>query len=147
MSIPKVEIRNGQKILLVDDRPFVLLSGELHNSSSSTLEYMAPIWDKMQAIHLNSLLFPVTWQQLEPVEGEFHFELIDGLIEQAKAHEMKIGILWFGTWKNAACSYAPDWVKKDLARFPRAEVIKGRHFANVSVGSWETRASARSPCR
>ncbi len=137
MSIPKVEIRNGQKILLVDDRPFVLLSGELHNSSSSTLEYMAPIWDKMQAIHLNSLLFPVTWQQLEPVEGEFHFELIDGLIEQAKAHEMKIGILWFGTWKNAACSYAPDWVKKDLARFPRAEVIKGRHFANVSVGSWE----------
>ena len=131
MSIPRVETRNGQKILLVDDKPFILLSGELHNSSSSTLEYMAPIWDKMQALHLNSLLFPVTWQQVEPREGEFHFELVDGLIEQAKAHGMKFGILWFGTWKNAACSYAPTWVKKDLERFPRAEVEKGLHYKNI----------------
>ena len=93
MSIPRVETRNGQKILLVDDKPFVLLSGELHNSSSSTTVYMEPIWDHMQRVHLNSLLFPVTWQQIEPVEGEFHFELVDGLIEQAKAHGMKFGIL------------------------------------------------------
>ena len=133
MSIPRVEIRNGHKILMVDDKPFILLSGELHNSSSSTLEYMAPIWDKMQALHLNSLLFPVTWQQLEPVEGEFRFELVDGLIEQAKAHGMKFGILWFGTWKNANCSYAPSWVKTDMKRFPRAEVEKGKPFTNVSL--------------
>ncbi len=131
MSIPRTETRNGQKILLVDDKPFILLSGELHNSSSSTLEYMEPIWDKMQALHLNSLLFPVTWQQVEPVEGEFHFELVDGLIEQAKAHGMKFGILWFGAWKNAACSYAPAWVKTDIKRFPRAEVEKGLNFINV----------------
>ncbi len=131
MSIPKVEIRNGQKLLLVNDKPYVLLSGELHNSSSSTTEYMAPIWDKLQAAGLNSLLFPVTWQQLEPVEGEFHFDLVDGLIEQAKAHDMKFGILWFGSWKNANCSYAPDWVKTDLERFPRAEVKKGQSFHNI----------------
>ncbi len=131
MSIPRVETRNGRKILLVDDKPFFLLSGELHNSSSSTTEYMEPIWDKMQALHLNSLLFPVTWQQVEPVEGEFHFELVDGLIEQAKAHGMKFGILWFGSWKNAACSYAPDWVKTDIKRFPRAEVEKGKPFTQI----------------
>ena len=131
MSIPRVEVKNGQKILLVDDRPFYLLSGELHNSSSSTIEYMEPIWDKMKALNLNSLLFPITWQQVEPVEGEFHFELLDGLLEQAKAHGMKFGILWFGSWKNAACSYAPAWVKTDLERFPRAEVEKGKSFTYV----------------
>lgn len=136
MSIPRVEVRNGQKILMVDDNPFVLLSGELHNSSSSTTKYMEPIWDNMQSVHLNSLLFPVTWQQVEPVEGEYHFELVDGLIEQAKAHDMKFGILWFGTWKNANCSYAPDWVKTDMERFPRAEVKKGRHFHNIKFHSF-----------
>lgn len=131
MSLPRVEVKNGQKILFVEDQPFYLLSGELHNSSSSTTEYMAPIWDNMQALHLNSLLFPVSWQQVEPVEGEFHFELVDGLITQAKAHGMKFGILWFGSWKNASCMYAPDWVKTDMKRFPRAEVIKGKPFAEL----------------
>ena len=100
MSLPRVETRNGRKLLLVDEKPFILLCGELHNSSSSTTEYMGPVWDQMQALHLNSLLFPVTWQQVEPEEGEFHFELVDGLIEQARAHGMKFGILWFGTWKT-----------------------------------------------
>ena len=144
MSLPRVEIKNGQKILVVDDKPFYLLSGELHNSSSSTLEYMAPIWDKMQALHLNSLLFPVTWQQVEPSEGEFHFELVDGLIEQAKAHGMKFGILWFGTWKNAACSYAPDWVKTDLDRFRRAEVVKGKSYNEVPFKLFKMRYTTLS---
>ncbi len=137
MCIPRVEVRNGRKLLIVDDRPFYLLSGELHNSSSSTTEYMAPIWERMKALHLNSLLFPVTWQQLEPVEGEFHFELVDGLIEQARAHGMKIGILWFGTWKNAFCSYTPDWVKTDLLRFPRAEVEKGKPFTQIDFKNFK----------
>ena len=132
-EIPRVEYRNGYKTLLVDGEPFVLLSGELHNSSSSTTAYMEPIWGRMKALHLNSLLFPVTWQQLEPVEGEFHFELVDGLIAQAREHGMRIGILWFGTWKNANCSYAPDWVKTDLERFPRAELEKGRRFQEIPL--------------
>ncbi|MCR5005262.1 MAG: DUF5597 domain-containing protein [Clostridiales bacterium] len=127
MSMPRVEVRNGQKVLLVDDKPFIMLSGELHNSSSSTLKYMEPIWDKMQSINVNSIVFPVTWQQTEPVEGEFHFELVDGLIEQAKAHGMKFGILWFGAWKNANCSYAPNWVKLDTKRFWRAQGQKGKN--------------------
>ena len=44
MSIPKVVSQNGRKMLLVDDQPFILLSGEAHNSSSSSLPYMEPIW-------------------------------------------------------------------------------------------------------
>ena len=33
----------------------------------------------------------------------------------------KLGLLWFGAWKNAQCYYAPEWVKTDLNRFKRAE--------------------------
>ena len=137
MSIPKVIINQGKKMLLVDDMPFILLAGEAHNSSSSSLSYMEPIWKKMQEIHLNSLLLAVSWQMIEPKEGEFHFQLVDGFIDQAKAHGMKIGMLWFGSWKNACCCYAPDWVKTDTARFWRAELTKGVPFHTAQYGGFQ----------
>jgi hypothetical protein len=30
-----------------------MLAGELHNSSASSIEYMEPIWNKLDAMHLN----------------------------------------------------------------------------------------------
>ena len=33
--------------------------------------------------------------------------------------------LWFGSWKNSLSSYAPDWVKRDFERFPRAQFEGG----------------------
>ncbi|MFO7445671.1 MAG: DUF5597 domain-containing protein, partial [Ignavibacteriaceae bacterium] len=29
-------------------------------------------------------------------------------------------LLWFGSWKNSMSCYAPEWVKKDIEKFPRA---------------------------
>lgn len=63
---------------------------------------------------------------LEPEEGQFDFSLVDKLIWQARRREKKLAFLWFGAWKNAQCYYAPEWVKKDQARFWRAEVVKGK---------------------
>ena len=91
-------------MLLVDDHPFILLSGEAHNSVSSSLPWMEPVWEKMRDLHLNSLLLAVSWQMIEPQEGVFRFDVVDGLIDQARAHGLKLGLLWFGSWKNASCS-------------------------------------------
>jgi len=33
---------------------------------------------------------------------------------------MRLVLLWFGTLKNAKSTYAPEWVRADLKRFPRA---------------------------
>ena len=131
MGIPRIEEHNGQKLLYVKDRPFVMLCGEVHNSSASSTAYMEPIWKKLKSLHLNSVLLPVTWQMTESEEGQFDFSNIDGLILQARQYEMKIGLLWFGTWKNAQCSYAPAWVKLDKERFPRAETEKGKIFTQL----------------
>jgi hypothetical protein len=38
-SRPHVETRHGVRQLVVDGRPFLILGGELHNSSSSSREY------------------------------------------------------------------------------------------------------------
>lgn len=112
-------------MLTVNGKPFLALAGEAHNSSSSSLAAMEPVWAKAEQLSLNTVLLPVTWELIEPEEGRFEFDLVDGLIEKVREHGLKLGFLWFGSWKNGQCTYAPAWVKTDLERFRRAEVKKG----------------------
>ena len=122
-AMPAIERKDGQWKLLVDGKPMILLAGEVHNSSTSSLAYMEEVFDKGKQLGMNCLLLPVTWELIEPEEGHFDFSLVDGLIEQARARKMKIGLLWFGSWKNAQSTYAPEWVKTDLERFRRAHSL------------------------
>ena len=48
-TAPHLEKRGAATQFIVDGKPFLMLSGELHNSSSSSLEYMKPIWPKLAA--------------------------------------------------------------------------------------------------
>lgn len=130
-AIPAIEKKNGVWKLMVDGKPMMLLAGEVHNSSSSSLAYMEQVWEQGKKLGMNCLLLPITWELLEPEEGRFDFSLVDGLIEQARAHKMKIGFLWFGTWKNAQSTYAPEWVKRDVKRFRRAQLEKGTNYVTV----------------
>jgi beta-galactosidase GanA len=115
---PRLE-RNGHATqLMVNNKPFLVLGGEVYNSSSSSRKYMSPIWRKLAAMHLNTVLIPVSWEQLEPREGTYDFSLLDGLVDDARTNGLHLGLLWFGTWKNMVSSYAPAWVRGDPKRFP-----------------------------
>lgn len=130
-TIPHLETRNGRPLLIVDGKPFIMLAGETHNSSASSLEYMEAVWEKALALRLNTVLLPVSWELIEPEEGHFDFSLVKGVIDAARERGLRLGILWFGAWKNAQCYYAPAWVKTDLRRFRRAEIIKNRTFIHL----------------
>ncbi|HEX7857745.1 MAG TPA: DUF5597 domain-containing protein [Sphingobium sp.] len=120
-ELPRLQ-RNGHALqLMVDGAPYLMLSGELHNSSPSSPSYMAPIWDKLQRSHVRTVIGAASWELVEPVEGQFDFAAVDDQIRQAQAHGMKLVLIWFGGYKNAQSTYAPSWVRKDEARFPRAE--------------------------
>ncbi|MBS7606516.1 DUF5597 domain-containing protein [Candidatus Bathyarchaeota archaeon] len=121
--------------LIVDGKPFIVLGGEVHNSSSSSLAYMEPIWPRLVSLNLNTVLLPISWELIEPEEGKFDFALVDGLIEGARRRDLKVIFLWFGTWKNAVSSYTPAWVKTDLKRFPRAQDERGRNLNSISCFS------------
>lgn len=116
---PHLEKRGVATQLIVNGKPFLMLAGELHNSSSSSLAYMKPIWPKLQALGLNTVVTPLSWELLEPNEGSFDFTLVDGLIDQARAAHEHIVFLWLASWKNGMSSYAPAWVKSNSRRFPR----------------------------
>ncbi len=126
MSIPSIKVLNNKKVLYVDDKPFFMIAGEIHNSSSSNIDYLDPILEKLESINLNSVLLPITWQQFEPIEGKFNYDYVKDILDCAIKHNLKLGILWFGSWKNAAMSYAPNWVKENYNRFKRVELIKGK---------------------
>jgi beta-galactosidase GanA len=111
--------------LVVDGQPFLVLGGELHNSSSSSRAYMRPIWDRLVGQNLNTVIAGVSWELTEPVEGQFDFQNVDDLVADARAHHLHLVLLWFGSWKNSLSSYAPVWVKRDTRRFPRVQLANG----------------------
>jgi len=121
--IPTIQMVNGEKALMVDGKPFTLLGGEVHNSSSSSAVYMEEkVWPYIRGMHLNTLAIPVAWETVEPEEDRFDFTLVDQLLAQARREKMRLILLWFGLWKNAQSTYVPAWVKRDTTRFFRAEL-------------------------
>lgn len=131
-SIPHLEKQGAATQLVVDGRPLLMLGGELHNSSSSSRDYMKPIWPELAGMHLNTVLTPVSWELIEPQEGRFDFTLVDGLIHDARQSHLHLVILWFGSWKNSMSCYAPAWVKTNLERFPRAADKDGKGLEILS---------------
>ncbi|MDR1407176.1 MAG: DUF5597 domain-containing protein [Tannerella sp.] len=125
-KIPRLQKQGTATQLIVDGKPFLVLGGELRNSSASSLSYMEPVWAQLTAQNLNTVLTPVSWELIEPQEGRFDFDLVDGLIAGAQRHKLKLVLLWFGSWKNTYSSYVPEWVKRDTKRFPRVLLKDGR---------------------
>jgi hypothetical protein len=143
--IPHLEKRGGVTQLIVDGKPFLMLAGELRNSSSSSLEYMKPIWPKLARMRLNTVLAVVSWETIEPQEGKFDFALVDGLLQGARANSLRLVLLWFGSWKNGTSRYTPPWVKANQERFPLVQMKGGKTLEILSTLSAANRdADARA---
>lgn len=141
---PHLETHGSVQQLVVDGKPFLILGGELHNSSSSSLDYMKPIWPKLAAMNLNTVVTPLSWELIEPEEGKYDFSLVDGLLSQARENHERIVFLWLASWKNGMSSYPPVWVKRDTKRFPRV-VIDGNEVNILStLGKATEEADARA---
>lgn len=117
----------GGQRLMVDGRPYTLFAGECHNSASGGRRAFADALDRARALGMNTVLAPVTWELLEPAEGEFDFGQVDMMLELARERGLRLGVLWFGAYKNAQCYYAPAWVKRDIERFRRAQMVPGQN--------------------
>lgn len=125
--------KNGNAIqLMVNNKPFLMIAGEVHNSSASTIEYMQPLFPKLKKMNLNSVFVTLAWEQFEPKEGVYDYTLVDAIIKNAKENDLKVCLLWFASWKNGESSYTPMWVKKDTKRFFRVKTKEGKEIETMS---------------
>lgn len=131
--ISEIKSDRGIPTLYVEGNPFQAFAGEVHNSAAYDPKKMEKeIWQKMDQIHLNTLIVPVYWETLEPEEGRYDFTLVDTLLEQAARYGKKLILLWFGLWKNAESAYVPAWMKKDTKTCFRAEMYGGERLNTIS---------------
>jgi len=131
-SIPHLAKRGTATQLVVEGKPFVILAGELTNSTASSLDYMEPVWDRCVALKLNTVLAALSWELVEPEESKYDFTLVDGLVKGARKHSLKLVFLWLGSWKNGVSSYVPGWVKNHVDRFPRVQRKEGRNTSTIT---------------
>ncbi|MEN2787004.1 DUF5597 domain-containing protein [Sphingomonas qilianensis] len=129
--VPHLESKNGRHALFVDGAPFLVLAGQVNNSSNYAAA-LPQVWPMLDRLHANTVEIPVAWQQIEPSEGQFDFSFVQTLLDQARTHDKRIILLWFGTWKNTSPSYTPDWVKLDNRRFPRMKNKAGEDHQVLS---------------
>ncbi len=135
--LPKLMSDDGHHALLVDGEPYIILGSQTNNSSNYPAA-LKDVWPSVEKLGANTLSIPVAWEQVEPMEGSFDFSYLNVLLKEAKQHNVRLILLWFGTWKNNAPHYAPAWVKLDNKRFPRVVTRGGDTLNSLSPMSANT---------
>ena len=130
---PRLERQDGSTARIVaNGKPMLIIGGELGNSSASTPEDVERTFAHLHKLGLNTVLAPVSWELIEPVEGQFDMSSLDVILSEARRNDLKVVLLWFGAWKNSMSCYAPEWFKRDVKRFPRAHALEGRPVEEAS---------------
>ncbi len=124
-----------KRIFIVDGKPFFPLGCEslyvsgygVRNQSETEAAFKS-----LQDTHGNTAMIDIYWDQINPKENEYDFSIIDTLLAIARRYEVKLILLWFGTWKNGNMDYAPSWMKTDPERFKRVISPTGKILWNLS---------------
>ncbi len=135
--LPKLIEKDGRHALLVDGKPFLILGGQAHNSSGWP-GMLPQLWSAVNVMNANTLEVPIYWEQVEPQPGKFDFSLIDTLLVQSRAHNVRLVLLWFATWKNGSNHYMPEWMKHDAGKYPN---ITGKNGQPVDSPSPHAKAT------
>ena len=135
--IPQLVKKGDKFTFLVDGKAFLILGGQVNNDGAFP-DRMERAWPKLKGMHCNTVEYPVYWNEIEPQEGKFDFRDFDRILLRARAEGFRVVMLWFGTWKNGAMDWAPNWVKSDLARFPRVLDSGGKPIRVLSPHSKAT---------
>lgn len=130
--LPYLRNVNSHTQLMVDGKPFLMVAGELHNSTSSAPEYFIEAMQNAKDMHVNTVIASVAWEQFEPQEGTYDYSLVDFILKHANEKKLKVVLIWFATWKNGESSYVPLWVKKDTKRFFRIRNKAGESMTAIS---------------
>lgn len=129
--MPKLTHENGHYTLLVDGEPYLILGGQCGNSSNWPAT-LPTVWKTMKEMNANTLEIPIYWEEIERVRGQYDFSSVQRLLDQARAHNIRLVLLWFATWKNGSNHYMPEWMKLDSKHFYNVTSKDGRDIDSPS---------------
>ncbi len=96
-ELPWIERVDGRARLLVDGRPFLILGLQWDCDSCFSAEEMNPLFSHAARMGANTAALPVYWREIEPEPGCFSFAMVDERLRQARAHGLRVVLLWFAT--------------------------------------------------
>jgi hypothetical protein len=126
-QLPHLEHSGLVTKMIVNDKPFLMIGGEFHNSTSSSTGYMEDIdiWGTVEKANYNTIVASASWELVEPEEGKYSFGPVDYIINKAREKDLKVVLIWFASWKNGASTYVPGWVKRDQNNYRYVQNAKG----------------------
>ena len=133
-DLPQIVEKDGRHSMIVAGAPYLILGAQVNNSSAWPAA-LPKVWPAVQQLQANTVYVPIAWEQIEPTEGRFDFSFLDTLLSQARERNLRLGLLWFATWKNNNPSYAPEWVKLNNGKYPRVVTAKGVTLNSLSPHS------------
>ena len=136
-SMPHMADLGKGKQLIVDGKPFIMFTGELHNSTSTSESYMESIgvWKQMKEGNFNTVIASCSWDVIEPEEGKYDFTSVDHVIRSARENGLKVVMIWFASWKNGNSTYAPSYIKRNPKKYPLVKNEEGNDLNVLSTFS------------
>lgn len=123
--MPELRDLNGQKVLYVDDKPFLILSFQLNCDSCYDSQQIDRLMEQARRMGCNAVALLLYWRLIEPQEGQFDYSILESMLNSAVKHDLRIVLVWFGSYKNATMHYAPDWITDDRDTYRRARTAAG----------------------
>ena len=81
----KLQKQGSATQLVVNDKPMLLLAGELSNSTATSPADIRKALKQMKNSGVNSVFVPAYWEFVEPDEGKYDFALVGiGYVDQVE---------------------------------------------------------------
>lgn len=139
---------NDFKSHIVDsaNNPVILLSSELRldilMTADNVLDTELEEYFKIAKLTgLNTLDLPIMWSMFETEEDKYDFTKINYLLSLAKKEDLKLNLLWYGTFVDgeSKSAYYPKYISDDNTKYPvMLDLYDFANFGRVKLLDWSS---------
>jgi hypothetical protein len=122
----RIRSEGSRRYLEVDGEPFLILAVQADAwAVASATEGAARQFRYAREVGANTIEIPIPWIHVEPTADHYSSDYVRWVIEQARANDLKLVLLWFGsnvvgkTGSPTELKIVPDYVVSNPSAYPR----------------------------